>query len=186
MFSLLTAVDPPPLPLDPSRTAQQETAIARVVGLVEGWLVEQPQQVLQVVERQARQLLAQQAEIAHYQAQVAQLQQALQQVQEQPARSAAPFALAPEKRQKTPKRPGRPAGHRGEWRTPPPAADTDEQITVQLAHCPDCGHPLHSHPGEAIEQTILELPVVEPRVIRLKTYRYACPGCAQTVRSHHP
>lgn len=186
MLSLLTAVDASRLPLNSSGTDPQDAAIARVVTLVQGWIVDQPQQVIQVVERQARQLLAQQDEIAHYQAQVAQLQQELQQVQGQPARSAAPFALAPEKRQKTPKRPGRPIGHRGVWRTPPPAADTDEQIAVQLAHCPDCGHPLHRHPGEAIDQTILELPVVEPRVIRLRTYRYACPGCAQTVHSHHP
>ncbi|MEO1147483.1 MAG: hypothetical protein AAFY26_18015, partial [Cyanobacteria bacterium J06638_22] len=120
-------MDTTPLPLDPSRTAQQEAAIARVVALVEGWLVDQPQHVMQVVERQARQLVAQQDEIAHYQAQVAQLQQELQQVQGQLACRAAPFALAPEKRKLTPKRPGRPAGHRRVWRTPPPAADTDEQ-----------------------------------------------------------
>ncbi|NJN57888.1 MAG: IS66 family transposase [Leptolyngbyaceae cyanobacterium SL_5_9] len=69
---------------------------------------------------------------------------------------------------------------------PPDAAPSDEQVEVRLAVCPDCGHELEESQGRVIEQTILELPVVVPRVIRLKTYRYECPGCEHTVSSHHP
>ncbi|NJN57887.1 MAG: hypothetical protein HC879_10490 [Leptolyngbyaceae cyanobacterium SL_5_9] len=102
-----------------SGPALQERVVERVVKLAEKWLVESPTQVVKVVEQQARQLLAQREEIARYQEQVAQLQQEVQRLQEPLPRSAAPFAIAQEKRQKTRKRPGRAAGHPGQWRTPP-------------------------------------------------------------------
>lgn len=151
-----------------------------------GWLSERPEQVLQVVERQARQLVVQQDEIAHYQQQVSQLQQEVARLQSQPARSAAPFAIAPEKRKAEPKRAGREVGHRGEWRRPPAETVFDERIEVPLEECPACGAALAMGEQRVIEQTILELPVVQPRVIRLRTYGNHCGQCQQTVRSHHP
>ncbi len=181
------------LPLDAPRTPtisplseMSERAIGRVVELVRGWLSEQPEQVLQVVGRQARQLVVQQQEIAHYQQQVSQLQQELARVQEQPRRSAAPFAIADEKRKAEPKRPGRSVGHPGEWRRAPVETAWDEQVEVPLECCPDCGAALVVSQQQVIEQTILELPVVKPKVIRLRTYRNHCEQCQRTVQSHHP
>lgn len=163
-----------------------EQAIERVVKLARGWLSERPEQVLQVVERQARQLVVQQQEIAHYQQQLRQLQQELERIQEQPARSAAPFAIAPEKRKAERKRPGRPVGHPGEWRRAPLEEACDERIEVPLECCPDCGGALAVDRQRVIEQTILELPEVKPRVIRLRTYRNQCQQCQRSVQSHHP
>jgi len=166
--------------------AVNERAVQAVVRLVERWMEENPAQVLQMVERQARQLVEQHHEIACYQQQVAQLQQELETLREQPQRSAAPFAVAAEKRQQNPKRPGRPVGHRGAWRQPPAPAPSDEQVEVPLEECPDCGHELDPSQQRAIEQTILELPVVKPRVIRLRTYRNICEHCQHSVCSTHP
>jgi transposase len=173
-----------PINETPPEVCQQ--AINRVVKLAQGWMTEHPAQVVQVVAQQARQLLVQRQEIALYQQQVVQLQQEVARLKGQTRRSAAPFAIAPDKRQTQRKRPGRRVGHPGQWRTPPPASANDEQVEVSLESCPDCGHPLEANQGRAIEQTILELPVVVPRVIRLRTYRYCCPGCQQAVQSQHP
>lgn len=163
-----------------------QAAIDRVVKLAQTWVTEHPAQVVQVVEQQARQLLAQRQEVALYQQQVVQLQQEVARLKGQAPRSAAPFAIAPDKRQTQRQRPGRRVGHPGQWRTPPPASANDEQVEVHLEGCPECGHELEASQGRVIEQTILELPVVVPRVIRLRTYRYCCPGCQQIVQSHHP
>lgn len=141
---------------------------------------------MQVVERQARRLLEQQQQIAHYQQQVSQLQQEVARLQEQPARSAAPFAIAAEKRKAEPKRPGRRVGHPGTWRRAPEAGTYDEQVEVPLECCPDCGAALVVSEQRVIEQTILELPEVKPRVIRLRTYRNHCGQCQRAVQSHHP
>lgn len=161
-------------------------AIERVVKLAQAWITENPTQLVRVVEQQARQLMVQRQEIALYQQQVVQLQQEMERLSEQPPRSTAPFAIAPDKRQQQRKRPGRPVGHRGQWRTPPSASASDEQVEVRLEVCSECGHGLEPTQGRAIEQTIVELPVVVPRVIRLRTYCYWCPGCQQTVCSQHP
>lgn len=163
-----------------------ERAVERVVEMVRGWLSEQPQSVVQVVERQARQLIVQQREIAHYQQQVRQLQQELAQLQEQRVRSAAPSAIAAEKRKAEPKRPGRSAGHVGQWRRAPAESACDERIEVPLEGCPNCGAALIVSGQRVVEQTIIELPVVKPRVIRLRTYRNHCQQCQQTVHSQHP
>lgn len=173
------------LPTTPTAEAS-ERAIQQVVKLAQEWLVAEPQQVLVVVERQARQLVAQQQQIEHYQQQVKQLQQEVERLREQPKRSAAPFAIADEKRQKSPKKPGRAVGHRGEWRSAPAPAVSDEHIEVPLEHCPDCGALLEASQQRAIEQTIIELPVVKPRVIRLRTYRNHCQQCQHSVQSYHP
>lgn len=176
----------PTTPNLPPLTEKSERAIERAVELVRGWLSERPEQVLQVVARQARQLIVQQQQIRHYQQYVGQLQQEIAQLQEQPGRSAAPFAIAAEKRKAEPKRPGRQVGHPGEWRRTPARAEWDEQVEVALERCPDCGGALVASGQRAIEQTILELPVVQPRVIRLRTYRNHCEQCQRTVQSHHP
>lgn len=163
-----------------------QRAIEQVVKLAQQWLLENPVQVVKVVEQQARQLLEQRQELELYRQQVAQLQQEIEALRAQPKRSAAPFAIEESKRQKTPKRPGRKAGHVGQWRISPEVTASDEHIEVPLEVCPDCGHGLDPTQSRVIEQTILELPVVVPRVIRLRTYRNACAHCQHSVRSHHP
>lgn len=163
-----------------------EAAIERVVSLAQGWLGEDPDKVLQMVERQARQLLVQQQELLYYRQQLEQYQQKALALVQEPKRSAAPFAIANEKRKAQPNRPGRPPGHPPDWRKAPPASASDEQVEVHLEACPDCGASLESVQGQAIEQTIVEVPVVVPRVIRLRTYRYDCPHCEHRVSSYHP
>lgn len=163
-----------------------EASVERVVSLAKVWLVEDPNQVLQLVERQARQLLMQQQELTHYRQQLAQWQREVERLEDGPRRSAAPFAIADEKRKAQPKRPGRPVGHPGEWRKTPPVLESDEQVEVRLETCPECGEALDGVEGRALEQTVIEVPVVVPRVVRLRTYCYECPHCEHTVRSHHP
>ena len=99
------------------------------------------------------------------------------------ARQAAPFRRR--KSQRAPdgskKRPGRPKGHPGVYRSVPD--HVDEHVEVPLAGCPCCGGP--STQVEAIEQFIEEIPPVRPHVTRLVTYRGGCAGCGE-VHSSHP
>jgi transposase len=150
-------------------------------------LAQAPEQLLGVIERQARALITQQQELSAYQQQVEALQR---QVKELEAKAAigrvAPFRREESKRARQPKRSGRKGGHQGQWRVcPPPSAD-DEHIEVLLEACPDCGNALERSGERAIEQTIIEAPVVKARVIRLKTYRNECEHCCKQVESRHP
>lgn len=150
-------------------------------------LAQSPRQVLDIVERQARRLLSQQAEINDYRRQLAALQTEVEGLRAvQVPGSVAPFRIDEEKRELVPKRPGRKPGHRGAWRQSPPPADSDEQLEVNLAVCPECSHDLDVSTQRAIEQTIIEAPVVSPRIIRLRTYRNHCQHCDAQVCSTHP
>lgn len=157
------------------------------------WVVERlQQQALSLasaqyhLQRQAAELQRQQAVLASQQQQIRSLELKLNQVQRSQKRQAAPFARSAEKRQRQPKRPGRKAGHPGQWRQPPPPHPHDEHLEVPLEHCPHCEHSLEPDRHQAVEQTIVEVPVVTPRVIRLRTYRNYCQQCQCPVRSHHP
>lgn len=150
-------------------------------------LAQTPVQVLDIVERQARRLLSQQAEINDYRRQLAALENEVAGLQaEQVPGSVAPFRIAEEKRERAPKRPGRKPGHRGQWRQSPPPDERDEHIEVRLAACPDCGHDLDISHQRVVEQTIIEAPVVRPRIIRLRTYRNHCEHCDAQMCSSHP
>ncbi len=164
-----------------------ETAIERVVAFGRQLLAGAPEQLLSIVERQARQLLNQQAELNDYKQQLARLQGDIEALKEnQFTSSVAPFRIDEKKRVHHPKKPGRKPGHRGTWRQSPPLSEHDEQIDVPLAQCPDCGHALALDTQRPIEQTIIEAPVVTPRIIRLRTYRNHCTQCDKQVSSHHP
>lgn len=164
-----------------------ETAIERVMVFGRQLLADAPEQLLSIVERQARQLLNQQAELNDYKQQLAHLWGDLEALKEtQFTSSVAPFRIDEKKRVQIPKKPGRKPGHRGEWRQSPPPSEQDEQIEVPLAQCPDCGHDLVLNTQRPIEQTIIEAPVVTPRIIRLRTYRNHCIQCDKPVSSHHP
>lgn len=161
-------------------------ALKRVVALGRQWLAEDPEQLLQHFARQAEQLLQLRAELRECQAQFQAGQAELQQLQaEQHQGSVAPFRRSVESSQ-APGRPGRQPGHRGDWRRSPPPAATDEHIEVALETCPACGERLSQADQRAVEQTILEIPEMRPRVIRLRTYRTTCGHCQQPVSSTHP
>lgn len=151
------------------------------------WLTDDPEQLLYHFERQAKQLLALQSELRECQAQLQECQAELQQLQEEQRRgSIAPFRREAAVSPKALKRPGRKPGHRGQWRRSPAAAATDEHIEVALMACPECGEALPLEGQRAVEQTILEVPVIQPRVICLRTYRSECGHCQQKVSSTHP
>ena len=179
----------PQEPLSASENTHDAQAIAleRVVALGRQWLADDPEQLLQHFARQAEQLLQLRAELQVCQAQLQDCQAALQQLQEdsRPG-SVAPFRRTSEAPAKAPRRPGRQPGHPGDWRRSPPPLASDEQIEVALVGCPECGEALPHSGQRAVEQTILEIPEIRPRVIRLRTYRTECGHCQQTVSSTHP
>ena len=97
-------------------------------------------------------------------------------------RQAAPFRINEDKRSKKPGKPGQKPGHKGHYRKCDPSRIT-EHIEVALPHCPQCkGHLSYVR---SIEQTIEEIPKVQPRVVRLRTYSGECSRCGQ-VHSTHP
>ncbi|WP_152624669.1 IS66 family transposase [Leptolyngbya iicbica] len=176
-------------PLSAPENTRNAKAIAleRVVAFGRQWLAEDPEQLLQHFARQAEQLLQLRAELRTCQAQLQTGQAELQQLQDELHRgSVAPFRRTPEESAKGPPKPGRKPGHPGDWRRSPAPLASDEQIEVPLMACPDCGVALPFSDQRAVEQTILEIPEIHPRVIRLRTYRTECGACQQTVSSTHP
>ena len=158
----------------------------RVVVIGQRLLDSDPSQVLGVLERQARQLLHQQNEILEYRRQITQLQQAVDQLKQQAPGRVAPFRRESAKKKTAPKPPGQKPGHRGQWRQSPPASERDEHIEVTLTVCPDCGQALDPSHQRAIDQTIIDVPTIHPRILRLRTYRNDCAHCHQPVQSSHP
>ena len=142
-----------------------------------------PSQLLEYLERQARRLLVQQAELSTCRQQLAELQSEVEALKQEVTSRVAPFRRKKPKGQNPPKKPGRQPGHRGEWLQSPPSAASDEHIEVSLEVCPDCGNALDARTQRVVEQTIIEAPVVMPRVIRLRTYRNHCECCQKQVNS---
>jgi transposase len=155
-----------------------EMALPREV--IEQLVREQPQAVIELVLRQGAAMAQQQEAIKALEERVRQLEEALGQSGGGPG--AAPFRLEPHKRKAAPKAPGRPPGHRGEFRSAPEAID--QTIEVALKQCPACGGAIAN--STPLEQTIIELPAVRPVVVRLITYRGQCRRCARVVQSAHP
>jgi len=154
------------------------------------WALEDPPQVLAAglamivsLTKRSQQLKEARAEIKIKDARIAELEALLEAAQRASFRQAAPFRVAEEKRVAAPKRPGRKAGHPGAFRPRP--EHIDEEITVELIACVKCGSRQwkDQHP---IEQFIEEIPVVRPRVTRLRTYEATCACCGETARSRHP
>jgi hypothetical protein len=132
-------------------------------------------------QQQQQQLAAQQQQIESQQQQIQSLQAELEQSQRAHKRQAAPFRLKADKRKAKPKRPGRKGGYQGQWRQLPPASPQDEHIEMLLEQCPHCHPSLDISQQQPLEQTIIEIPKVTPRVIRLRTYRNHCEHCEQRV-----
>ena len=146
-----------------------------------------PQAVVDLVLRQAELILEQGQLIERQQAAIAALEKRVEQLEEALRQSgggpgAAPFRIDPHKRKASPKRPGRSAGHTGEFRVVP--QQIDETIEVALEACPRCGERMKQ--TTAIQQTIIELPVVRPMVVRLITHRGRCERCGTEAEGRHP
>jgi len=129
---------------------------------------------------------AQAARIAELEARLAGIDGRLEELERRAMRGAAPFSKDPKKRSKSPARPGRKGGHDGTFRARPDDAAVNRRIDVPLETCPDCGAVLDPSTDEIIEQTIIEVPPVQPEIVRLVTHRNRCCGCGAQSRSCHP
>src|SRR6266567_1395400 len=152
-------------------------------------LRDQPDQLIEIILRQAGVIEELRMEIQSLKEQIKDLQNRndglsakVAALETKAARQAAPFRIPEQQRQLQPRKPGRKAGHAGSCRPVPTVVD--EHIEVPLTACPQCGKKVE--PSRPVVQYLEELPVVRPRVIRLITHEAHCPGCRQTVRSTHP
>jgi transposase len=152
-------------------------------------LREQPEQLIEIILRQAAAMQELQKQIEDLQKQLHDLNDRnngrsskVEALEKTAARQAAPFRIADKHRSADPKKPGRPKGHPGVHRSIPD--HVDEEIIVALERCPQCGEGL-ANPRPVV-QYLEELPVMRPRVIKLVTHEADCPHCQQAVRSSHP
>jgi hypothetical protein len=148
-----------------------------------------PDELIEIILRQAGAIERLQKEVAELQRQIKDghdrndgLSAKVAELERKAARQAAPFRIEDRQRVAQPKKPGRPPGHPGSCRAIP--EHVDEEIVVPLAACPQCGGPVGK--CRQVVQYIEELPVVRPRVTRLTTEEADCPGCQKAVRSTHP
>jgi len=149
----------------------------------------QPEQLIEIILRQATAIQALQQEVQDLKEQIRDLNDRnnglsskVEALEKTAARQAAPFRIADKHRSAAPKNPGRSAGHPGVHRSIPP--HVDQEIVVPLEHCPQCGRAVQQ--VRALVQYIEELPVVRPHVIKLVTHQAECAHCQQVVRSRHP
>lgn len=119
--------------------------------------------------------------IAQLQKELEKAQQQIDELQRTVARQAAPFRRREALKVAEPKRPGRPAGHRGTHRERPRHIDHD--VEAPLPACPRCGGAVHDR--APLTQYIEEIPPVRPVVTRLTTWKGVCPKCGE-VHSTHP
>ena len=111
-----------------------------------------------------------------------QLEERLEQLQQEAHRQAAPFRRPEEQRHPHPARPGRQAGHAGNFRPRP--EHIDEHLHVPLEGCPHCGGAVCDK--RPLTQYIEEIPVVRPHVTQLTTEEGWCAHCQKEVYSTHP
>jgi transposase len=148
------------------------------VGELVDWIVLQAEQILALVaERDALR-----AELVQTNQHLIQLEQKLEETARRAFRQAAPFRLAESRRQGSPRRPGRPKGHRGSYRPRP--TRIDQHLKVLLKHCPHCRGSVQQ--VRDLKQYLEEIPPVQPVNIELITQEGYCPRCDREVRSTHP
>jgi len=131
----------------------------------------------QELQRALREALERQAQ---QQKQLAELERRVEELEGEAPRPAAPFRRPEEKRTRDPRSPGRPKGHPGSYRKPPPQVDAT--VEVPLERCPHCQGPMEK--VQSREQTIEELELRVHR-IRLITQVGHCATCGR-VHSTHP
>jgi hypothetical protein len=111
---------------------------------------------------------------------VAELTAEVEQARREARRQAAPFRRARGK--KNPRKPGRRRGHVGARRAVPDHVDETRRTVLQ--GCPDCdGHltRIKDHVNYAVE-----IPPVQPTIIRYEWQSGYCPCCRKRQRSRHP
>lgn len=152
-------------------------------------LREQPDQLIEIILRQAGVIEELQKKVQELEKQIRDLNDRndglatkVEQLERSAARQAAPFRVKEKHRKSDPQKPGRKQGHPGSSRPIPEYID--QEITVPLSHCPDCGKQLQQR--RPVVQYIEDLPVVRPKVIRLVTEEAECVHCQKRVRSTHP
>jgi transposase len=152
-------------------------------------LRDRPEELIDVILRQAGVIEPLQKELADLQQQIKDindrndgLSAKVEALEKKAARQAAPFRIDEKHRVVERKKSGRVRGHAGVCRAVPD--HVDEEIVVPLAECPHCCGPVRSR--RRVVQYIEELPVVRPHVTRLITEEAACPHCQSQVRSTHP
>jgi len=152
-------------------------------------LREQPEQLIEIILRQAAAIQELQKQVEELKNQIRDLNDRnhglsskVEALEQRAARQAGPFRIADKHRSTAPKKPGRPPGHPGVHRSIPD--HVDQEIVVPLKHCPQCGHAVQQ--PRPVVQYIEELPVRRPHVIKLITHEADCPHCQQAVRSTHP
>lgn len=148
-------------------------------------MADQPKRLIALILQQAERISELTAEVEQREARMKDLEGKLREAQKEAKRQAAPFRRPEHKRNPSPKRPGRKAGHPGSY-LKPPDRQPDAAIEQPLENCPHCAHDLSGQAGRPIVQHILEIPKITPQLIRLTTYECDCPGCGQTVQSQHP
>jgi hypothetical protein len=163
----------------------QSSQLRPVVEALRG----RPEELIEIILRQADAIEQLQKEVAELKQQIKDsndrndgLSAKVQELEKKAARQAAPFRIEDKHRVADPKKSGRAKGHPGCCRAIPD--HVDEEITVPLAACPQCGGQVCER--RKVVQYIEELPVVRPRVIKLTTEEGDCPCCQKAVRSTHP
>lgn len=153
--------------------ARAEQELRRIL---EEEALKEPQRLVERILEQARVLEELREEIRR-------LREMQEQLSTQPPGGVAPFRRTERHKVHERKRPGRSAGHPGSYRQAP--EQVDQKIEVPLPErCPRCGGAIGE--GTALEQTIVELPVIRPVTTRLITHACCCPGCGENVQSTHP
>lgn len=166
-------------------------------AILKQWRLEDQDRLLEAALRQVQRLAEMAVELDHLQAEnaslreqieaktkrIAELEEALEAAERAAHRQAAPFRIEEQKRALEPKRPGRKPGHPGAFRQKPD--HIDEEITVQLCSCPNCGGTQFKDQSE-IEQFIEDIAPIVPKVTGLRTYSATCVHCGEQVRSTHP
>jgi transposase len=149
----------------------------------------QPDQLIEIILRQAGVIEQLQKELAELKQQIKDLNDRndglsakVEALEKKAARQAAPFRIDEKHRVAEHKRPGRPLGHPGVCRAVPD--HVDEEIVIPLVECPHCRGQVG--PRRTVVQYIEELPVVRPHVTKLITEEAECFDCQKQVRSTHP
>jgi len=127
------------------------------------------------------QLAARDARIAKLEARIAELERLVLDLTRANKRQAAPFSRNQPKSK--PKRPGRSEGHVAATRAAPTPEQISQTMDVPLERCPSCGGPVEDL--QTHEQTVTDLPRVEPITNQYVTHSGYCRRCGKRVRSRH-
>ena len=127
------------------------------------------------------QLAARDAKIAKLESRIAELERLVLEATRANKRQAAPFSRNQPKSK--PKKPGRSEGHVAATRAAPTPEQISQTIDVPLERCPSCGGPVEDL--QTHEQTVTDLPRVEPITNQYVTHSGYCRRCGKRVRSRH-